>query len=199
MPLTVHKHLNPRMIIITMRPSRRINLPRRNTNTPVRRNRKRRLLPAAPLPAPVHRHRRRRPSVRRLIRRMLRTPVINLQNRLPKLHSSHTLHNLLIKKRSAVRNILRINPVIQHIIHKHILRQLPAPLHIFPQHQRMLHIRQKNIKPIFPRIPHRHRPIQKLHQHSLFFRTLRHSLFNPRHHRSQQLPPRLKSFRCIFS
>ena len=185
MPLPVDKHFNPRMIIITMRPSRCINLPCRNTNTPVRRNRKRRLLPAAPFPAPVHRHRRRRPAVRRLIRRMLRTPVINLQNRLSQRHSSHTLHNLLIEKRSAVRNILRINPVIQHIIHKHILRQLLTPSHILPQHQRMLHIRQENIKPILPRISHRHRPIQKHHQHSLFLTAPCQPFFNNAHHRSQ--------------
>ena len=82
MPLAVHKHLNPRMIVITVRPSWCIDLPRRNTNTPIRRNCKRRLLAAASLSTPIHCHRRCRSAVRRLIRRMLRTPVINLQNRL---------------------------------------------------------------------------------------------------------------------
>ena len=82
MPLAVHKHLNPRMIVITVRPSWCIDLPRRNTDTPIRRNCKRRLLAAASLSTPIHCHRRCRSAVRRLIRRMLRTPVINLQNRL---------------------------------------------------------------------------------------------------------------------
>ena len=103
---------------------------------------------------------------------MLRTPVINLQNCLPKAHSGHTPHNLLVKKQSAVRNILGIDPVIQHIIYKHILRQLLAPCHLLPQHQRMLHIRKKKVKAIFSRIPYRHRTIQKLHQHSLFLTAL---------------------------
>lgn len=76
------ENLNPRMIVITVRPSWCIDLPRRNTDTPIRRNCKRRLLAAASLSTPIHCHRRCRSAVRRLIRRMLRTPVINLQNRL---------------------------------------------------------------------------------------------------------------------
>ena len=79
---------------------------------------------------------------------------------------------LLIKKRSAVRNVLGIDPVIQHIVYKHILRQFLTPCHLLPQHQRMLHVRKKKVKSIFSRIPYRHRTIQKLHQHSLFLTAL---------------------------
>ena len=140
MPPAVNINLHPGMIIITVRPPGRIDLPGGNSHAAAGSRRKGGFLAAPSFSAAVHGHGGSGSAIRRLISCMLRAPVIDFPDCFLEGKPGNPVLQPLIKKRSAVADILGINAVIKHVMDENILGQPSAPLHIVTQPQRMPYI-----------------------------------------------------------
>ncbi len=169
-PLPVGPRFDPRMVVVRMRPPRRIDLSRRNPNRPQRSHRKGRLLAAPTLRIPNRSRRRHRPAVARRIDHLLVTPVVHLQNSLLHRQTPHPILQLVVKHRPRRIQILVVDPNRQHIVQKQLVRHRPAPRHLIGRPERSANIAQIELRPIIRHIPNRHISIQKLHPGPLLLR-----------------------------
>ena len=77
-PFSIYPNLDPGMVIVAVRPTRRVYLTCCKPDTAQCRHRKGGFFSAASFSAPVHRHRPRRSVIRHFIRCMLCAPVVDL-------------------------------------------------------------------------------------------------------------------------
>ena len=145
-PLAVHPHLNPGVVVVAMRPPRRVNLPSRNPHRPQRRQGENRLLAATPVRGAHRGQRRRRAGVRRLVYDMLVTPMIDLQGRL--FHRAAPRHPLLqraVEHPPGRIQGLVVAPRRKHEMTEHVFGNRPAPRHLLPRPQGQPDVLQKII------------------------------------------------------
>ena len=77
-PFSIYPNLDPGMVIVAVRPTRRVYLTCCKPDTAQCRHRKGGFFSAASFSAPIHRHRPRRSVIRHFIRCMLCAPVVDL-------------------------------------------------------------------------------------------------------------------------
>ena len=122
LPHAIAPDFHPRMIIITVRPKRNIHLPCRNPNTSEHGYCKGGLLPTSAIRGTVHALCTCSSVICRAIRRLLGTPVIDLQNRLRHRKPLNPLMQLFIEKRPTRCQIFIIYSMVEYVARKNLLR-----------------------------------------------------------------------------
>ncbi|CDE06278.1 uncharacterized protein BN677_00947 [Prevotella sp. CAG:485] len=139
-PFAVGPGFHPGVIVVGMRPARRVDLTRRYAHAAQRRHSKRRLLAAAPYGLAHTRQRRRGPRVRRPVRYLFVAPVVDLQDGLLHAQTLHTLFQLGVEHRPAHVEVLVVGAHRQHKVIPLAQRHRRAPWHLRARTQRRLHI-----------------------------------------------------------
>ena len=200
MPFAVRPGLHPGVIVIRMRPSRSVHLPCGNAHRPEGGHKKSGLLPAPSVGSPDRCQRGACSGVRRLINRLLMTPVVDLENRL--LHGKilHPWSKFPEEHRSGSVQILIVHPHRKHEMPHLPLRNGLSPRHLTESAESEPAVVEMILRRKIQHIAYRHIGIEKLHGLPLGFRHLKRIQTDPgrlEHRRSQEkvLLNRLEHFR----
>ena len=134
------------MVVVTVRPARHIDLPRRKAAGAQDIHREHGLLAAAAEARAEHGQRAARALVRRLIGHMLRAPAVDLQNGGLLRKAAQPLGKRGIEHGAAVAQCLVIDARMQHIGKKQRLRQGARPRNVLPQVSRMRRAGEKHLR-----------------------------------------------------
>ena len=145
-PRAAAPDLDPRMVVVTVRPARHIDLPRRKAAGAQDIHREHGLLAAATEARAEHGQRAARALVRRLIDHMLRAPAVDLQNGGLLRKTAQPLGKRGIEHGAAVAQRLIIDARMQHIGKKQRLRQSARPRNVLPQVSRMRRAGEKHLR-----------------------------------------------------
>ena len=145
-PRAAAPDLDPRMVVVTVRPARHIDLPRRKAAGAQDIHRKHGLLTAAAEARAEHGQRTARALVRRLIGHMLGAPAVDLQNGGLLRKAAQPLGKRGIEHGAAVTQRLVIDARMQHIGKKQRLRQGARPRNVLPQVSRMRRAGEKHLR-----------------------------------------------------
>ena len=160
-PLTIHPCLYPCVVIVSMRPTRRVHLARRNANRTKRGDGEGRLLTTTSIGG-LHRSQRRTGTcVRRCVDDLLVAPVVHLQHGVVKREILYPLFQLGVEHRTALVQVLVIHPHGQHEMAENILRDTLPPRHLLPRLERRADVPQIKIATIIRDIPNRHIRVHK--------------------------------------
>ncbi len=167
MPFSVAPHLYPGMIIVTVGPERRVDLPGGNAHAAQSRHPKSGLLPAAAHGDPEHGPGVLGPPVRGSIGGLPGAPEINFYSAV--IHSSALCQqrifsqracDLFMKKSPYIRDILIVHSIMKHIVGKDPLR--PAGKNsLIPQINPMSGIGQKQTRGIIQKIAKGHGAVKE--------------------------------------
>ena len=138
MPCAVAEHLDPRMIVVAVRPARRIDLPGRKTGCAQRIDGKCGFLAAPPKAGAPRIQRADRPVVGRAVADLLRVPIVDRQRCFTRGKPLHAIPQLRIKEAPAVAKRLLVYARMEHIIEKQRLRQRLCERRMLPQEKPML-------------------------------------------------------------
>ena len=137
-PRAAAVRLDPRVIVVAVRPARRIDLPGRDPGCAQHVDRERGFFPAAAKAGAPCTEGADRPLVRRAVADLLRVPFIDRQNGLARGKPFDPPPNLRVEKASAVAKLLLVYARMEHVIQKQRLRQFPREGRLLPQAQRVL-------------------------------------------------------------
>ena len=139
-PAPVNPCLNPRMVVVGMRPTRSIDLTRRYAHGAESGDKKRRFLAATPVCCTDSGKRRACTCVRWLIVGLLVTPVVHLQYRVVHRQAFQPRHQLIVKHHTRAVEILVVDTHRQHEVAENIVGNRPAPNRLATCSQRAAHI-----------------------------------------------------------
>jgi len=94
---------------------------------------------------------------------VLGAPDVYLQRGLLHVHAPDSFIQGVVKEFAAVFYLFVVDPVIQNIIEKNILRNPSAPRGVLPQEKAEIHIAQIEGKIVVPQVGGRHGAVKKLH------------------------------------
>ena len=149
------------MVVVGMRPARRIDLAGRNANRAQCRNRKSGFLTASP-DSGIHAGQRRQGAgIAGLIGHMLVAPVVNFQDGLFHGHTCHTLLQFLEKDRPGHVQRFIVNAQWQHKVVEQQVRHLISPRHLLAGIECRPHILQVELDRVVRDVGQRHVGIQE--------------------------------------
>ena len=137
-PFPVCPCFYPRMIVVAVRPARRIDLPGRKTGCAQRIDGKCGFLAAPPKAGAPRIQRADRPVVGRAVADLLRVPIVDRQRYFTRGKPLHAIPQLRIKEAPAVAERLLVHARMEHIIEKQRLRQRLCKRRMLPQKKPML-------------------------------------------------------------
>ena len=160
-PFTVHPGLYPRVVIVSMRPTRRVHLARRNANRTKRGDGEGRLLTTTSIGG-LHRSQRRTGTcVRRCVDDLLVAPVVHFQHGVVQGEVLDALFQLGVEYRTALVQVLVIYPHGQYEVAEDFLRDAVAPRHLLARLERGADVSQIKVTAIIRDIPNRHIRVHK--------------------------------------
>ena len=171
-PLAIHPHFHPCVVVIGMGPTGRITLTGGDAHSPHGRNCESRFL-AAPSQSRAHCGERGRGTcITGAIGNLLMTPMIHLQGCLIHGQSLQPWHQLCQKHFPRIVKILIVHTISQHIVAEDVLRNFLSPRKILPGRQRKSHLFQKELPVVISQITQRHVGIKKLQRLCFLYRQL---------------------------
>ena len=178
-PRAVAEDLDPRVVVVAVRPARGVDLPGREADGPQRVDRKGRLLAAPAEARAPHAQRRARPLVCRAVAHLLGAPFVDGQRRLPRGKTRDALAQLRGKKAPAVAKLLLVYARVEHIVQKQPLRQCRGQRRFRPQPQRVRRVCVKEGKIVICPIAERAGGIAPARQRRLLRRKRGEPLLQP--------------------
>ena len=163
LPFSFGPNLHPRMVVITVGPFGRIDLAGRNPGASHGVDGKCRLFSTASAASLPDSQRRQRPVVRRLVRRLCGTPVVDLDCGLTALKLSQLFFHTVIEQAPAWTNLFLIDPMVQNVIQENFLRQTADRFLRLPEPDSMFRKIQKGFKRIISPVAPGHCPVHPLH------------------------------------
>ena len=150
------------MIVVSMRPARRINLSGRNTYRSQSSHGKSTLLAASSVCRTDRGKRSRSTTVGRLIGYPLMTPMVDFQNSIFHAHPLHTLFQFLKEYHSGIIQIFIVYTDRKHKVTEQQLRYVLAPSHFLPCLKARTYIFQEETCRIVSHVSHWHVGIEEL-------------------------------------
>ena len=161
MPPSVNKHLDPGVVVVRVRPARRVDLPCRYPRRTQCRHGQHGLLPAAAVSRADGRQRRRCPRVRRSVGRPLVAPMVYLQRCLGHGHSLYPLAQRIRIYQPEIIQRLVIHPEREHKMPELPLRHVP--IHSAAHVQRLLDVVLPPLLSVHHPVRQRHARIKEIH------------------------------------
>ena len=137
-PRAAAVRLDPRVIVVAVRPARRIDLPGRDPGCAQHVDRERGFFPAAAKAGAPCTEGADRPLVRRAVADLLRVPIVDRQRCFTRGKPLHAIPQLRIKEAPAVAERLLVHARMEHIIEEQRLRQRLCKRRMLPQKKPML-------------------------------------------------------------
>ena len=128
-PFAIDPSLDPGVVIVRMRPARRVDLPGRNAHRAEGGNRKGRFLAATAISGLDRGERRAGAGVRRGVDHFLVAPMVDLEHGVIKREPFHPVFQLLIENHAALVKILVVDPDREHEVAEDHLGDAVAPRH----------------------------------------------------------------------
>ncbi len=169
-PLAVHPHLDPSVVVVGMRPARRVDLTRGNTHGAHGGHREGRLLAATPLGGTHHGQRRRSAAVGGGIGGLLVAPVVHLQRGVVQRHARDTAAERIVIDHAELVQPLVVNPHGQHEVTEQLLGDVAPPRHLATGAKRHAHVVEKKFAVVIARVGRAHGSVKELHRLALLGR-----------------------------
>ena len=160
-PFTVYPSFHPSMVVVGMRPTRRIDLTGRYADRTKGGYGKRRLFATTPVSGLHGCQRRTRPGVRRRIDHFLVAPMVHFQHGVIQGQALHPVFQFFIKDHAALVQILVVDPHGKYEMAEDVFRYAVSPRHFHPCTKRTADIVEIQLPVIIRDISDRHIGIQE--------------------------------------
>ncbi len=172
-PFPICPCLYPRMIVVRMGPTGRIDLTGRNAYRTQGGNQQSGFFPTTSVRCAYRCQRRTGTGVRRSIDSLFMTPMVHLQNGIVKGKGFHTIFQLIVKYYPRAVQLLVVHPHRKYKMTKQILRNNFSPRHLICSLLGGAHVHQMKFSGIIGNICQRHIGIKELQSFTLVRRQVR--------------------------